>query len=268
MEPNLFQWCAMALGLALLIQGARGGYRRGPIRQLAGLLALLLSVGLGALIGPQLGPWLLADSLVPWVLRELMGVLATSALIWLVALSWLWHLGRRPKGAEEAESPVLGTIVGCWTGLLNAALLILMLAAWAGMNETLLDAGAAAQTTAVRGREALAELPGLGRLHGYSPWPETWARLVQKSRRVLSDPEASRRLMEQEPIRALASHPTFYTAWGDPEVKQRLRQGDFLGAAQHPKVRPLLNDEAFQRQLLDLDLESAMDKALKKNKAG
>lgn len=268
MEPNLFQWCALALAVALLIQGARGGYRRGPIRQLAGVLALLISVVIGALLGPPLGLWLFADSLVPWALRETAGALATSAVAWLVALAVLWRLGRRPKGAEEAENPVLGAIVGCWTGLLNAGLLVLALTAWAGAEETLLDAPTAARTTAVRGREALAELPGLGRLHGYSPWPGPWARLVQKSRRVLADPEASRHLMEQEPIRALASHPTFYTAWGDPEVKRLLRQGDFMGTAQHPKVRPLLNDENFQRQLLQLDLESAMDKALKKNKVG
>lgn len=264
MGLTLTQWVALAIALLLLVQGARGGYRRGPTRQLAGLMALLIAAAIGWLAGPPLGLWLLVDSPVPWMLREATGGIMIGALTWLAALAWLWHLGRRPSGSDEAENPVMGAFVGCWTGLLNIALLTLVLCAWAGLSETLLPPAAADRSWAVQSREALAGLPGCTRLAGYSPWPDSWVRVVKKARHVLAHPDASRRLMEQEPVRALASHPTFYTAWGDPDIKRLVREGDFWEAACHPKARPLLNDEAFQRQLLSVDLEALLDKSLKK----
>lgn len=266
MHLSLTQWSAALVALALLIQGARNGYRRGPIRQLAGPLALLASALVGWLAGPTLGLALLTDSAVPWVLREGVGMLAVAVMTWLLALAWLWHIGRRPKGAEEAESPVLGSLVGCWTGLLNIALLVLALAAWAGLAEAMLRPEEATRHWAVETRAELARLPGAEGLGGFSPWPERWVRLLHKGREVLTNPEASRRLMEQDAVRALAANPSFYTAWGDPEIKQLLRQGQFLEVARHPKARPLLNDESFQRQLLQFDLENAMDKALMKSR--
>lgn len=264
MSLSLTQVAALLILLALLIQGARGGYRRGPIRQLAGLLALLISMLVGWLIGPALGPSLLVDTVVPWMLREAVGMLAVALVTWLIALALLWRLGRRPAGAEEAESPVLGSIVGCWTGLLNFAVMLALLTTWAGLAETLLRPGDADRNWAVRTRQDLANLPGAGALSGYSPLPEHWHVLLAKFRRVMADPEASRRLMEQEPIRALASHPSFYTAWGEPEIKQLVRQGQFWAALEHPKARALLNDEGFQRELLQLDMEVLVDKSLMK----
>lgn len=264
MSLSLTQVAALLILLVLLIQGARGGYRRGPIRQLAGVIALLISLLVGWLVGPTLGLSLLVDTIVPWMLRESVGLFAVAMLTWLLALAWLWHLGRRPTGAEEAESPVLGSIVGCWTGLLNCAVLLGLLTAWAGLAETLLKPSDAEQNWAVRTRENLAALPGASALSGYSPLPGRWQILLSKFRRVMADPEASRRLMEQEPIRALASHPSFYTAWGEPEIKQLVRQGQLWAALEHPKARALLNDEAFQRELLRLDLEMLVDKSLVK----
>ena len=264
MTLSLIQAAALLTGLVLLIQGARNGYRRGPLRQLAGLLALAIASLVGWLAGPAVGQALLADTAMPWLLRAGVGMLAIAMTTWLAALALRWRAGRRPAGAEEAENPVLGSLVGCWTGLLNASLLVLALCGWAGWHETLLHPQAARQHWAVEAHEDLAALPGAGGLSGWSPWPERWGRLVHKAQAVLGNPEASRRLMEQESVRALATHPSFYTAWGDPEIKALLRQGRFIEAAQHPKARPLMNDEAFQTELLQVNLEDAMDKALAK----
>lgn len=267
MQLNLTQWIGVLVGLALLIQGARAGYRRGPLRQLAGVLALIVAGVVGWLAGPTIGLALLADTWFPWMLREGAGILMMGLVVWLVALAWLWHLGRRPKGAEEAESPVLGAMVGCWTGLLDGALILLLVTGWAGLAETALRPEESAHSWAVETREALARLPGASALSGYSPWPESWARLLGKCRATFGNPEASRHLMEQERIRALAAHPSFYTAWGDPEIKMLLRQGRFLEAARHPKAHTVMNDEEFQRDLLKLNLENAVDEALAKTRS-
>lgn len=261
MNFSLTQWVGLVILVVLLIQGAWGGYRRGPVRQLAGLIALAAASLLGWLVGAPLGLALLADSSVPWLLREPAGMVIFGLLTWLVVLAWLWRAGRRPAGAEEAESPVLGAFVGCWTGLLNAAVLLLLLVAWAGWTEMLSD-NPGRRHWSVQTRDELSGMPGGEWLKGATPWPESWQRIVRKARRVLANPEASRRLMEQEPIRALATHPSFYTAWGDPEVKRLLRDGRLADAMAHPKVKPLLNDEDFQRNLLKINLEASLDKAL------
>lgn len=263
MSLSLTQVTALLILLMLLIGGAWGGYRRGPIRQLAGVIALASAILIGWLAGPPLGLWLLTDTSVPWILRESVGIFFVALITWLIALSLLWYLGRRNPDTKESESPVLGAIVGCWTGLLNSAILLALLTTWAGVAETLLKPADAEQHWAVSTRQSLAELPGAGALSGYSPIPHRWQTLFTKFKRVMANPEASRRLMEQEPIRALATHPTFYTAWGDPEIKQLVRQGRLWAVLEHPSSRALLNDEPFQRELLQLDLEAAVDKALK-----
>lgn len=263
MNLSLTQWVGMIVVVCLLVQGARAGYRRGPLRQLAGLIALAIAAATGWAFGGPLGLALLADSAVPWLLRETVGMMMLGLVTWIVALAWLWRAGRRPPGAEEAESPVLGSVIGCWTGLLNAAALLLVISAWAGWVEMLSDAGGIRRHWAVRTRDELARLPGCEWLEGATPWPASWQRIAGKIRRVLANPEASHRLMEQDAIKALAAHPSFYTAWGDPEVKRLLRDGRLADAMEHPKVKPLLNDEAFQRSLIGLDLESILDKSLK-----
>lgn len=264
MTASLTQWVCLLVALALLIQGARGGYRRGPIRQLAGVLALLASALIGWLAGPALGLWLFADSAIPWMFREGAGMVVVALVTWLIALAWLWRAGRRPAGADEAESPVLGSIVGCWTGILNIAILVLALTAWAGLREMLCAPEEARAHWTVNVREELAGLPGAQSLSGFSPWPDRWARIIHKAGLALADPECSKRLMQQDAVRALASHPSFYTAWGDPDVKRLLRHGRWIEAAHHPKVLPLLNDEGFQRQLLGVDMELVLDKSLVK----
>jgi hypothetical protein len=263
MSLTVTQWIAFSVALIFLIQGAYSGYKRGPIRQCAGIVALIVAVAVGWIFGGELGLLFLNDTIVPWLLRGPIGVIGLSALTWLLALSWLWFVGRRAKGAEETESPVLGALVGCWTGFMNCAFLLAVLTAWAGAREILSPATIAQQHWAVAARDDLSAIAGMDWVKGYSPWPESWKRIVRKGHQVLSSPEASRRLMEQEPIRALASHPTFYTAWGDPEVKRLAHNGSLGDLLEHPKVRPLLNDAAFQQQLIHTDLEVLLDKSLK-----
>jgi hypothetical protein len=263
MNLTITQWIGLGVALFFLIQGAYHGYQRGPIRQCASLVALVVALTLGWIFGGELGQLFLDNTIVPWLLRGVLGTLALTVLIWLLTLSWLWFVGRRAKGVEETESPVMGALVGCWTGLIHCALIVGVLSAWAGAREILSPPTVARQHWTVIARDELSDLPGMSWLKGYTPWPENWQRIARKGQQVLGNAEASRRLMEQEPIRALASHPTFYTAWGDPEVKRLAHAGSLGDLLEHPKVKPLLNDEAFQRQLIHTDLELLIDKSLK-----
>jgi hypothetical protein len=254
---------AQALAVAGLIAamtfGARSGYRRGPLRQLAAPLAALGALAAAAWVGPDLGHAWLGQVGVPWILRGPAGFLLAAAVIWLALLAILWRAGRPLAETGESESPVMGAMVGCWTG--GLAWLTVM-TAWgqhAAWERELRPA-----TTPSRGSLAeIAELPGLAWLGTMEAWPETPREIIRAGRRVMADPAANRRLMENPRVRALASHPAFYTAWGDPEVKRLVRGGDYLGLLDHPKVQQLLADEGFQRELAAFELLGALRQALR-----
>jgi len=253
------QGLAAAGLVACMVLGARSGYRRGPLRQLAAPLAALGALAVAALVGPDLGHAWLGALGVPWILRGPAGFLLVAALGWLVLLAVLWRAGRPLAETGESESPVMGALVGCWTGGLAW---LTVITAWA-QHEAWVKELAPGGKPASGSLAEIAALPGLGWLGDMEAWPEHPRELIRAGRRVMANPEASRRLMEDPGVRALASHPTFYTTWGEPEVKRLVRAGDYLRLLEHPKVRLLLADETFQRELSVFDLLGAMRRALR-----
>lgn len=245
--------------VAAMIFGARSGYRRGPLRQLAAPLAAIGALAAATFVGPDLGHAWLGQVGVPWILRGPAGFLIVAAVLWLVFLGVLWRAGKPLAETGESENPVMGAMVGCWTG--GLAWLTVMTtwgqhAAW----ERELRPATAPRAGAL---SEIADLPGLAWLGAMEAWPETPREIIRAGRRVMANPEANRRLMENPRVRALASHPIFYTAWGDPEVKRLARSGDYLNLFEHPKVRVLMADEGFQKELAAFDLLGALKQALR-----
>lgn len=263
MDLTLAQFLALATLIGLMAAGAAAGHRRGPGRQLAGPLAGALGLAAGWLGGPALGHATLGWVGVPWIFRAAGGMLALGMATWLVALALLWRMGKPRAASGEADNPVLGSIIGCWTGLL--AWLATMLA-WASVDAWRRELAGPAEREAAERTGPVAEisrLPGLGWLGTLPAWPESAVRVVRLSRQVMADPVATKRLMADPRVKALASHPAFYPAWGDPEVKALAQKGRYWTLLQHPKVQPVLEDEGFQRELASLDLESVLGRALK-----
>lgn len=246
--------------VAAMTLGARSGYHRGPLRQLAAPLAAIGALAVAAWVGPDLGHAWLGELGVPWILRGPAGFLLAAALLWLVLLAILWRAGRPLAETGESESPVMGAMVGCWTGGLAWLTVMTSWGQHAAWERELRPAAAAEPTGALA---EIAALPGLGWLGAMEAWPEKPREIIRTGRRVLADAAANRRLMENPRVRALASHPAFYTAWGDPEVKRLTRAGDYLALLDHPKVRLLLADEGFQRELAAFDLLGALKQALR-----
>lgn len=267
MEPDFptSAYVALALLLGLMIRGAWRGHRRGPLRQLAGPVALTAGIGAAWGFGPEAGHAALEGSGFPWLLRGAAGMCVLGAGVGLLTYSACWWLGRRPEGSEEAESPVAGAIVGCWTGIMYFALLVMSLFSWASVEECL-QGPHDGPGWPVRVRD---ELVGSGlatELKGWSPIPERHRVLISRSRQVMADPTARRRLIAMPEIRALASHPTVYQAWQDADVRKALNNNNLNKLIDHPKVRAALADEALQREMEKVDLASLMGKALEKPK--
>ncbi len=245
--------------VAAMVLGARSGYHRGPLRQLAAPLAAIGAIAVAAWVGPDVGHAWLGELGVPWILRGPVGFLVVAALLWLALLAILWRAGRPLAATGESESPVMGAVTGCWTGALAWLLVLTSWGQHAAWQREL--SPAPRQEPGAIGE--IARLPGLGWLGSMEAWPEKPREIVRAGRRVMADPAANRRLMENPRVRALASHPAFYTAWGDPEVKRLTRGGDYLTLLEHPKVKVLLADEGFQRELAAFDLIGALKQALR-----
>ena len=207
-SPTL--WSGAAILAAMMIRGAWRGYRRGPLRQLAGPAALTVGQLCGWLFGGDLGHALLQGTSYPWMLRGITGVVALACVAGLLTYALLWRLGRLPEGQEEAESPILGALVGCWTGALYFVLLAGILASAASVYDLLARPGSPARHWTVELRDELAATPLTRELKEWSPIPDEQRTLIRQTRRLMADPEARRRLMAHPEIRALAAHPTLY----------------------------------------------------------
>lgn len=261
-EPSPTLWIAAFLLTALMARGAWRGYRRGPLRQLAGPAALTVGLLIGWSFGPEAGHGLLHGTSYPWLLRGLTGLLATTCLAGIACYSLFWWLGRRPEGMREAESPMAGALVGCWTGVLYFSLLLTALAAAASFYELIDSPDIRRKNWAVSIRDELADTPLTTGLREWSPIPDRQRRLIRQIRLLMADPEARKRLMAMPEIRGLATYPSFYQAWEDKKVRELLNKNDLSGLIDHPKIRVLLADEAFQRQADGIDLPGIIDRAL------
>lgn len=263
--PSETPWMLWLAGLVLALLMARGawrGYRRGPLRQLAGPFALSVGLVVGWLFGPDLGHSLLHGTSFPWLMRGAAGVIGLTCLTGLLVYGFAWWSDKRPEGADEAESPVLGAMVGCWTGLLYFCLLVLALVTVASLQELIAGPQAAQTHLSVQARNQIADTPLTHWLKDWTPIPDRQKKLIQQTRMLMADPEARRRLMAMPEMRGLASHPTFYQAWEDKKVRELLNNKDLSGFIDHPKVRAVLADEEFQKQADSLDLPAIFDRAL------
>lgn len=248
------------------------GYWSGPVRQLAPTVALLVAAGGAWLVGPDIGHWVLKNSMVPWLLRGLTGMLLLGSVLWLVVFAVLWRLGRNrfPSKTGEAENPVLGAVVGCWIGVLWSGVLFLVLAALGAGAQFWLELTDRAPPSMVRSgltklvvvKNSLAMVNGAGWLNKWNPLPDRTRRVMEKSLKVLNTPGALSRLQRLREIQSIATHPAFYPLTQDPEIRDLVLRRDVEGLFSHPAVLRLLSDDDFQRQLARIDLERLLDEAI------
>lgn len=264
LAPSL--WVALVILALLMVRGAWRGYRRGPMRQLAGPAALASGQLIGWLFGSDLGHACLEGTSYPWMLRGITGVVALTCVAGLACYALLWRLGRQPEGQKEAESPVLGALVGCWTGLLYFLIGVAVLATVASVYDLFEKPGDGRHHWTVAVRNELAGTPFTADLKDWSPIPDKQRTLIRQTRRLMADPEARRRLMAQPEIRALAAHPTLYQAWEDKKVRELLNNNDLTGFIDHPKVRAVLADERLQKEAEKVDLARIIEQSLQKPK--
>ena len=261
-EVSLTVWLAALLLLVLMIRGGLRGFRRGPWRQLAGPFSLAIGGLVGAWLGPDLGHQVLQGTTYPWLLRGATGMVVLALFSGLLTYALCWRLGRTPEGQTEAESPLAGALIGCWTGILYFILALLGLATIAAVVELIERPEKAALSWSVSTRNELAETPLTDWLRHWTPLPERQKRTILSVKMLMADPEARRRLMAMPEMRALAAHPSVYQAWEDKGVRELLNNKDLGKFIDHPKIRAILADEELQRQADQMDLPEILGRAL------
>jgi hypothetical protein len=256
-------WIAGLILILLMGRGAWRGYKRGPLRQLAGPFALTVGLWVGWALGKDAGHFILQGTSFPWLLRGIAGITLLTCATGLIVYALLWWLGKRPAGADEAESPVTGAMVGCWTGLLYFGILLLVLCSTASIFELISGAKVESANWSVRTRDELASTPYTGWLKDWSPIPDRQKTQIDLLKKVMGDPATQRRLIALPEIRALASHPSLYQALEDKKVRELLNNKDLSGLLDNQKVRVVLADEQLQKQAESIDLASILQQAIK-----
>ncbi len=256
-------WIAGFILILLMGRGAWRGYKRGPLRQLAGPFALTAGLFLGWMFGVDVGHSLLHGTSFPWLLRGIAGITLLTCTTGLIIYGLIWWLGKRPEGADEAESPVMGAMVGCWTGVLYFSILIIILCSTASIMALVSSSKPEAFHWSVAARDDLAKTPYTGWLKDWSPLPDRQRAQIELLKKVIDDPAAQKRLIALPEIRALSSHPSLYQALEDKKVREMLNNKDLNGLFDNQKIRAVLADEQLQRQASSIDLESILRQALK-----
>lgn len=260
------------LFFSLMFVASWRGYWRGPVRQLAPLGAFLASSLIAYFFGGMFGHAWLGLLGVPWILRGVCGSVLLCLFIWLPVFSFLWQKGRGQVSEKtgEPEHPVLGALVGCWTGIFWGVFAAVCIVVAGTLGEAYLSVRAGARNSVVGhclhaaavAKNSLAIYPGLRFLKTWSPLPDSAFRIVGKTLDVLGSKEAQQRLLKMPEIQSLVTDPAVYPVLSDPEIQAMISRKDLDGLLSDPRVRRMVSDETFQKRVASLNLEPLLDFAL------
>lgn len=251
-------WSLLLAGLLLIWFMARGawrGFQQGPIRQCAGPFSLTIGLFLSWMYGKEFGFWALEETAFPWLLRGLVGSLFLGCASALFLYGVVWWLGKNSPKSDEADSPIFGAIVGCWTGMLYFSILVLLVITLATVIELWESEEKAKQSWIVSLRNNLADSPYTTWIKTWSPLPEKTLNLIQGIRAIAESTEVRDKLSKNQKIIELCQHPSLKIAIEDDEVVNLLKDNNLNKFINHPKVQMVLADEGLQRKFAQLEIE-------------
>ena len=95
------------------------------------------------------------------------------------------------------------------------------------------------------------------------PVPQGVYSLLGKVGEMSSSPDSFTRFAENPNVQALSTHPKILALQNDPEISKAAEEQDFLALLRNPKLVEAANDPEVMRLVGTLDLEKALDYALK-----
>lgn len=205
--------------------------------------------------GREFGFWILEETSFPWLLRGFVGSLFLGCVSGLFLYGVIWWLGKESPKSEEAESPIFGSIVGCWTGMLYFSILFLLTVTLAAVIELWEPTKKPHPNWIVSLRNDLAETPYTAWIKKWSPLPERTQRLIQGIRSIAQSPEARAKLTKNPKMNEISRHASLMAAIEDKYVIKLLNDNNLSDFISHPKVQAVLADESLQRKVAQLEIE-------------
>lgn len=270
-------WISLAAVLLFIFIG----YRRGILRILA-LIGALLLAGLAAIpLGAQLLPLVQRAGFIPRALMPIAAPLAAGLVVFIVlscVASWL--LSRRELGREAQKLPRLepweklgGAVLGGLWGCTLVMLVVTGLHLLGRVDEELAQATGeaerpeAAQSTPSEAapRNAYQQInrqidasPLATVIQQVNPSEERIARTFGNLAKVTSDPVLLERFRTHPSIARLTNLPQLKAVAQDPEIQRLLQTRQYYALLDDPKLAALLEDKALVEECRTVDLEAIL----------
>jgi uncharacterized membrane protein required for colicin V production len=263
----------LALAAVVIILFAARGWRLGLVRQALNIVAVVAAYA-GAYFGAKfLIPVLRPIGFPDQILMGIGGLIA--GLVIFVGLSIVWAvLFKRTAHQGSAlvrygfgiSGAVLGAAFGLFLVLLGAVgirLLGSIAEHELSGNKRRNAASNPVATRLARIKRSISQGATGAVVAKVDPIPTDVYSLLGKVGEMTSDPESLSRFGDNPNVRALSAHPKIVALQNDPEIAKAVEAQDFLTLLRNPKLVSAANDPEVIRLVGALDLNKALDFALK-----
>ena len=284
------QWAFFAAGSVTVLLEIVKGWRRGVMRQIMHLAALIVCYAAawfgGPLVAPVMRPLGYPDFILSGIggfaLALVVFILFTSAGALLFKKTsqqsvWIVRLGYGLTGSA------LGLVIGLilvWGALIVIRLLGTLAEGEVSAASRLAAKKAGAHEAGSIQRPNLAVL-GVAAMkhsldHGVAanivretdPVPAKTYAIINKVTAVLSSPESGNRMLNFPGAQPLITNPKMIELRDDPEIAKQIKSGDIMGLLKNRHVISVANDPELHEMLKKFELEKALDYSLNTSQKG
>lgn len=272
-QQDSSQMIFLGLGAVFVILFAIRGWRLGLVRQALSIVAIAAAYAAAFFGGKFLIPVLRPLGFPDQVLTLIGGVILGAAVYFGLSIVW----GLLFKRTEHQSAAIIRYGFGLSGALLGAAFgLFLFLVGIVGIRlvgsiaEHELSGKKHRNTTSnpvanrlARIKQSISQGTAGAVVEKVDPIPQSVYNLLGKVGEVTGDPDSLSRFSDNPNVRALSVHPKIVALQNDPEIAKAAEAQDFLSLLRNPKLVDAANDPEVIRLVGSLDLNKALDFALK-----
>jgi hypothetical protein len=267
------QMVFLLIGVVLVSLFAIRGWRLGLIRQLLSIIALAIAYAVayfgGKYLIPILRPIGFADQLLAVIGGLIIGVVVYAGLS-IVSGILFKRTAHQSVSLLRFGFGISGAILGAAFGvflLLVGAVGIRLVGSIAEHELTEKKHKTAVvspmATRLAKIKRSLSQGPAGAMVEKVDPIPQSVYSILGKVGEVTSDPDSFSRFAENPNIQALSVHPKIVALQNDPEIAKAAEAQDYFTLLRNPKLVEAANDPEVIRLVGTLDLNKALDFALK-----
>jgi hypothetical protein len=272
-QQDSSQLIFLGLGAVVIILFAIRGWRLGLVRQALSIVAVAAAYAAAFFGGKYLIPFLRPIGF-PDQILTVIGGLILGAVVYcgISVVSGLLFKRTEHHGAGFLRfgfgfsGAILGAAFGVFLLLVGAVGIRLLGSIAEHELSGKKNRGAASNPVASRLaliKRSLSEGPAGAVVEKVDPIPHGVYDILGKVGQMSSNPESISRFSDNPNVKALSSHPKIIALQNDPEIAKAAEEQDFLSLLRNPKLVAAANDPEVISLVGALDLNNALDFALK-----